>query len=146
MYEAVLDLHSYIAYAVVIFLLLAILNSFVGLASKKPFVHRDRQIAMIALIFTHVQFVLGLLVLFGANPRFNAVMAGGMKALMSSENRPVFVEHPVINLIAIVLITIGWSKHKKAGESSRKFKSIAIFYLIGLVLLLSRIPYGQWFD
>lgn len=146
MYEAVLELHSYIAYAVVVFLFLAILNSFVGLLSKRAFIPRDRQIAMIALIFTHVQFVLGLLVLFGGNPRFKAVMAGGMKALMSSENRPVFVEHPTINLIAIVLITIGWSKHKRIGESDRKFKSIGIFYLIGLVLLLSRIPYGQWFD
>jgi cytochrome bd-type quinol oxidase subunit 2 len=146
MYHAVLELHSYIAYAVLVFLVLAILNSFVGLSSKRAFIPRDRQIAMIALIFTHVQFVLGLLVLF-TNARLEAVKQLGMGGLMKNGPlRLLFVEHPTINLIAIVLITIGWSKHKRAGESERKFKSIAIFYLIGLVLLLSRIPYGQWFD
>ncbi|KOS06473.1 hypothetical protein AM493_10820 [Flavobacterium akiainvivens] len=146
MYEAVLDLHSYWAYGVLVFLLLAILNSFVGLSAKRPFIHRDRQIAMIALIFSHVQFVLGLLTLF-TGPYFKAAKAGGMGAVMKDSTLRLFmVEHPVINLIAIVLITIGWSKHKRAGESERKFKSIAIFYLIGLVLLLSRIPYSQWFN
>ena len=146
MYEAVLELHSYIAYAVLVFLVLAILNSFIGLSSKRAFIPRDRQIAMIALIFTHVQFVLGLLVLF-TNDKLENVKQLGMGGLMKNGPlRLLFVEHPLINLIAVVLITIGWSKHKKAGESGRKFKSIAIFYLIGLVLLLSRIPYGQWFD
>jgi len=146
MYESVLDLHSYLAYGVLVFLLLATLNSFLGLSSQRAFIPRDRQIAMIALIFTHVQFVIGLLVVFGNNPRFKAATSGGMKTLMNSENRPLFIEHPLINLIAIILITIGWSKHKKAVDPGHKFKSIAIFYAIGLVLLLSRIPYGQWFD
>ena len=146
MYESVLDLHSYLAYGVLVFLLLATLNSFIGLSSQRPFIPRDRKIAMIALIFTHVQFVIGLLVVFGNNPRFKAATSGGMKTLMNSENRPLFIEHPLINLIAIILITIGWSKHKKAVDPGHKFKSIAIFYAIGLVLLLSRIPYGQWFD
>lgn len=146
MYEAVLELHSYIAYAVLVFLVLAIFNSFIGLSSKRPFIPGDKRIAMIALIFTHVQFVLGLLVLF-TNDKLENVKQLGMGGLMKNGPlRLLFVEHPLINLIAVALITIGWSKHKRAGESGRKFKSIAIFYLIGLVLLLSRIPYGQWFD
>ena len=146
MYESVLDLHSYLAYGVLVFLLLAALNSFIGLSSQRPFIPRDRQIAMIALIFTHVQFVVGLLVLI-TNPLLDAVKAGGMGAVMKDSHlRLIFVEHPLVNLIAIILITIGWSKHKKAVDPGHKFKSIAIFYAIGLVLLLSRIPYGQWFD
>jgi hypothetical protein len=146
MYEPVLELHSYWAYGVVVFLLLATLNAFMGLASKRIFIPRDRQIAMIALIFTHVQFILGLLVLI-SNPLLDAVKAGGMGAVMKDSHlRLIFVEHPLINLIAIILITIGWSKHKRAEEPARKFKSIAIFYAIGLALLLSRIPYSQWLD
>jgi hypothetical protein len=146
MYEAVLELHSYIAYAVLVFLVLAIFNSFIGLSSKRPFISGDKRIAMIALIFTHIQFVLGLLVLF-TGPYVGIAKTIGMGAAMKDSTVRLFiVEHPLINLIAITLITIGWSKHKRAGESGRKFKSIAIFYLIGLVLLLSRIPYSQWFD
>jgi len=146
MYDSVLELHSYWAYGVITFLFLATLNSFIGLSSQKPFIPRDRQIAMIALIFSHVQFILGILVLF-TNPLLDAAKAGGMGAVMKDGHmRIIFVEHPVINLIAIILITIGWSKHKRAGESGRKFKSIAVFYAIGLALLLSRIPYSQWLD
>jgi cytochrome bd-type quinol oxidase subunit 2 len=146
MYEAVLELHSYIAYAVLVFLVLATINSFIGLSSKKAFGPGDKRIAMIALIFTHIQFLLGLLVLF-TNDKLENVKQLGMGGLMKNAPlRLIFVEHPFINLIAVTLITIGWSKHKKAGESDRKFKSIAIFYFIGLVLLLSRIPYSQWFD
>ena len=57
------------------------------------------------------------------------------------------LEHPLINIIAIVLITISyWSKHKKAVESSAKFKAIALFfYGLGLILILSRIPWSLWF-
>ena len=55
------------------------------------------------------------------------------------------LEHPLINLIAIVLITIGWSKHKKLINSEAKFKTFAIFYGLGLILILSRIPWNLWF-
>ena len=54
------------------------------------------------------------------------------------------LEHPLINIIAIVLITIGWSKHKKATDSKSKFKKFAIFYTLGLVLILSRLPWKVW--
>ncbi len=146
MYEGVLDLHSYWAYAVLVLLLIAILNAFAGMASKRQFTAKDRQISMIALIFSHTQLVLGLVLLF-LSPAMAAAKAIGMGEVMKdSQLRLLLVEHPLVNLIAIILITIGWSKHKKTQDSIRKFRSIGILYAIGLVLLLSRIPYGQWFD
>ena len=146
MYESVLGLHSYLAYAVLVFLLLASLNAFMGLSAKRAFTPKDRQIAMIALVFSHVQFVLGLLLIF-VSPAMEAAQAGGMGAVMKdSYLRLLLVEHPLVNLIALTIITIGWSKHKRALEDSRKFKNIAFLYGIGLLLLLSRIPYNQWFD
>jgi hypothetical protein len=54
------------------------------------------------------------------------------------------LEHPLINIIAIALITIGWSKHKKLTTSESKFKTFTIFYGLGLVLILSRIPWSMW--
>lgn len=146
MYESVLGLHSYLAYAVLVFLLLASLNAFMGLSAKRAFTPKDRQIAMIALVFSHVQFVLGLLLIF-VSPAMEAAQAGGMGAVMKdSYLRLLLIEHPLVNLIALTIITIGWSKHKRALEDSRKFKNIAFLYGIGLLLLLSRIPYNQWFD
>lgn len=144
MYKGVLDLHSYWAFAVIVFLLLAILNAFMGLSAKRAFLPKDRQIAMLGLIFTHVQFVIGLVLLF-VSPYMETAKQLGMGGVMkNAEIRKMVVEHPVINLIAIVLITIGWSTHKRTADSTAKFKKTGIFYAIGLVLLLSRIPWGQW--
>lgn len=144
MYKGVLDLHSYLAFAVLALLLLAILNAFMGLSAKRAFLPKDRQISMLALIFTHVQFVVGLVLLF-VSPYMETAKQLGMGAVMkNAEIRKMVVEHPLINLIAIVFITIGWSTHKRTEDSTAKFKKIGIFYVIGLVLLLSRIPWSQW--
>lgn len=144
MYDPILNLHSYLAFAVLIFLLLASLNAFMGLSSKRAFLAKDRQIALIALIFAHVQFLLGLVLLF-VSPKMEAAKQLGMGGVMKNgELRLFVVEHPFINLIAIILITIGWSTHKRAADDTVKFKKIAYLYAIGLVLLLSRIPWSQW--
>lgn len=146
MYEGVLDIHSYWAYAVLTLLVIAILNAFAGLSSKRVFTPKDRQISMIALVFSHVQFVLGLVLIF-VSPALAVAKSAGMGTVMKDANlRLLLVEHPLVNLIAITLITIGWSKHKRTEESAKKFKNIGILYAIGLILLLSRIPYGQWFN
>jgi hypothetical protein len=55
------------------------------------------------------------------------------------------LEHPLVNIIAIALITIGWSKHKKGATNDAKFKSIALFYALGLILILARLPWSLWF-
>ena len=73
--------------------------------------------------------------------------AVGMGAAMkNAELRKIIVEHPLMMIIAIVLITIGWSKHKKKGSDTAKFKTIAIFYGLALIVVLSRIPWSNWFN
>lgn len=144
MYSSIKELHSYWAYGVLVFLLLAVLNSVIGLSKKKAFGKNDRTIALIGLIFTHVQLLLGFIMYF-LSPYLQAAKAGGMGAAMKDSTlRLYLVEHPLINIIAVALITIGWSKHKKAADDTAKFKKIAVLYAIGLVLLLSRIPYSAW--
>jgi hypothetical protein len=55
------------------------------------------------------------------------------------------VEHPLMMILAIVLITVGFSKHKKQTTDKGKFKTLAIFYGLGLLFVLSRIPWSHWF-
>lgn len=139
-YEILQKAHSGWAYLVLIILLVAVVNAIIGYSSKKEFTAKDRKIALFALIFTHIQLLFGLILYF-ISPLGKAVL-GQMK---DADLRLTSLEHPLINIIAIVLITIGWSKHKKLTESNAKFKTFAIFYTIGLVLILSRIPYKMWF-
>ncbi len=141
MYEFIQKAHSGWAYLVIAFLAIAVINAFIGLFSNKEFTGKDRKIALFALIFTHIQLLFGLVLYF--------VSSRGFKSLgeMSDPTaRLTSLEHPLINIIAVVLITIGWSKHKKITTSNTQFKTFAIFYTIGLVLILSRIPYKLWFN
>lgn len=138
--------HSYFAYAVLGILVLAVLNAIRGLMGNKMFtLEKDYRISLFALILSHIQLVLGLLLFFVSANGLKAIQELGMGG-MNSAARLLAVEHPFINIIAIVLITIGWSRHKKFLEGKKKFKNIAIFYGLGLVLILSRIPWGQWFN
>ncbi len=55
------------------------------------------------------------------------------------------VEHPTLMIIAVVLITMGYSKHKKKLSSTPKLKTLAIFYTLALIAILLMIPWNQWF-
>ena len=139
MYNFIQKFHSGWAYVALLLLVFAVVNSFLGMNSKKEFTAKDRKIALFGLIATHIQLVIGLILYF-VSP-LGKDSFGNMK---DAALRLTSLEHPLINLIAITLITIGWSKHKKATTSSAKFKSITIFYGIGLLLILLRIPWSMW--
>lgn len=139
-YEIIQKAHSGWAYLAIAFLAIAVINAFVGLSSKKEFTGKDRKIALFALIFTHIQLLFGL-VLYFVSPLGKAVL-GQMK---DADLRLTSLEHPLVNIIAIILITIGWSKHKKLTTSESKFKTFSIFYGLGLLLILIRIPWSLWF-
>lgn len=144
MYSTLLNLHSYWAFAVLGLLLIACLNAFTGLSSKRPFLEKDRKIALIALIFSHAQLLIGIIMLV-MSPYMETAKQIGMGGVMKDATlRLYLVEHPLTNIIAIILITIGWSKHKKELTDTNKFKRIAYLYAIAFVLLLSRIPWAAW--
>ncbi|WP_422857984.1 hypothetical protein ACOKFD_11050 [Flagellimonas sp. S174] len=143
--EILQNLHSYFAYIVLAVLVLAVFNALSGWLGKRDFtMHKDLRVSLFALILSHIQLVVGLIVYFVSANGFKAIQTLGMGGL-NAPARLLALEHPVTNILAIVLITIGWSRHKRLMESDKKFKTITIFYGLGLVLILSRIPWGQWF-
>lgn len=139
MYNFIQKFHSGWAYLALLLLLVAVVNSFIGYLSKKEFTAKDKKIALYALIATHIQLVVGLILYF-VSPLGKASL-GNMK---DGALRLTSLEHPLINIIAIVLITIGWSKHKKGNTSEAKFKPLSFLYAIGLLLILARIPWSLW--
>ena len=138
-YDILRHFHKGWAYLALLLLVVAVVNAIIGFTSKKEFTAKDRKIALFGLIVSHVQLLVGLILYF-VSP---LGLAGfSMKV---AEARLTSLEHPLINVIALVLITIGWSKHKKAATSELKFKSFAVFYTLGLLLILARIPWHLWF-
>jgi heme A synthase len=135
-------MHSGWAYVALILLAIATINAIIGLSSKNPFTPKDRRISLFALIAVHVQLVIGLILYFTSPNGFDKLKAG--IGNLGPTDRLLALEHPAVNILAIVLITVGWSMHKRTADE-KKFKTIAIFYALGLIFLLSRIPWQLWF-
>lgn len=91
---------------------------------------------LITLILTHIQFVLGLALYFNS-PKV-VFVASSMK---DSVLRFYLVEHISMMLIAVILMTIGYSRFKKIADNVRRSKSLFTYYLIALLIILLAIPW-----
>ncbi len=140
MYTALQTAHSLFAYIVLAMLFLASLNAITGMVNKRIFKDKDLRIALFALIVTHLQLLLGIILYF-----VSPLGSSSLGEMSNSELRLTSLEHPLINIIAIVLITVGWSVHKKQESGNGKFKKLAIYYTLGFILILSRLPWTAWF-
>ncbi len=138
-------IHSGWAYIALLVLIFAVFNAMRGLGSKKEFQDKDLRISLFALIVSHIQLLIGFIAYF-VSSQFDFLKENGMGAAMKeAEIRLVAVEHPLMMVLALVLITVGFSKHKSLTSDNAKFKTIFIYYGIALLFILSRIPWKQWF-
>ena len=136
MYNGLVHAHSGLRWVVLLLLILAIFNAFSKKGNGSAWTDKDKKVTLFAMIFTHVQLLIGLALYF-MSPLVQ-FSEGFMK-------NPIYrfysVEHITTMLLAIVLITIGYSKSKRAQEAAKKFKTVSTFYLIGLILILAGIPW-----
>lgn len=136
-------IHSYWAYLVLAVLLLAVLKAISGLVSKKEYEPKMFRIALFTLIVSHIQLLIGLILYF-VNHSSQWSNLGVGEIMKNAPLRLMLVEHPTVNILAVALITIGYSKHKKKRLSRPKYTTLAVFYTIALILILSRIPWDVW--
>jgi hypothetical protein len=97
--------------------------------------------ALIGLIMAHLQLLMGLILYF-VSPNGMSNLSGA--TMKDSFGRLLALEHPLMNIIALVLITIGYSKSKKLIGTLAASKTIMIYYGLGLILILIRIPWQVW--
>ncbi|HAH39161.1 MAG TPA: hypothetical protein DEQ87_04350 [Algoriphagus sp.] len=142
MYIGIQHLHSGLAYLALIALIIVIVLMLIGSLSGKEFTEKDRKIAMVAFILAHTQLLVGLILYFVSPVGFSLLTSGG--AMSDPAARLTALEHPLINIIAIVLISIGYIRAKKLQSDRARFRSVYMMYAIGLVLILSRIPWANW--
>jgi len=130
-------LHSTLAIILLIALLVSIIITISNLASNKPY---NRKIALIGLISAHLQLVIGVIYYFVM--KFPSMISGA--AMKDSVLRFKIIEHPLTMIIAIILITMGYSKSKKLIDAKKANKTVVTFYIIAFIFVLIRIPWDTW--
>ncbi|TAL60751.1 MAG: cytochrome B [Bacteroidetes bacterium] len=136
MLTGLLHTHSLLRYILLAFILISIFKSFSGWVGKKPYLPGDKKVALFTLIAAHLQLVIGLILYFGNNWHSN--IGAAMK---DSGLRFWSVEHMAMMLIAIALITVGYSAAKRGKDDEAKHKKIAIFFLLALIIIFLAIPW-----
>jgi cytochrome bd-type quinol oxidase subunit 2 len=128
--NALVHAHSGLRYVVLALLLAAIFTAY---SKWKNNDSNDSKIYSFALISTHIQLLIGL-VLFMMSPKVNFSMISDKLFRFFS------IEHTFMMLIAIILITVGRVRSRKA-VAGNKHRTILYFYLMALILILVAIPW-----
>jgi hypothetical protein len=136
MYNGLLHAHSGLRWILLVLIVWAIIKAVSGWTGQKDYQKSDRLSALLALIFTHIQLLIGL-VLYFISPKVS-FESGVME---SSVLRFYTVEHITMMVVAIALITFGFSSAKRMEASLAKHKRVAITYGIALLIMIASIPW-----
>lgn len=135
MYSALLHAHSGLRWLLLIALIAAIVVAF-NHYNKAQFSKSHKTTYLVALILTHLQLVIGF-VLYFISPRviFNT------ETMKDSVLRFFAIEHLALMLFAVLMITMGYSRSKRAKTLQGKHSAVAIFYTVALLAILLGIPW-----
>lgn len=127
--------HSGLRYIVLLLLLIAIVNAAMNLKSK-TYLKKDKMINLFAMVILHIQLLLGLILYFVSNKvKFGEGIMG------IPIHRFYDIEHPLLMILGILLITLGRKKAEKSELPELKHKLILRYYFLGLVLIFIGIPW-----
>lgn len=142
-YSFLLALHSWLRWIVLLAAVIAIFRNFRGWFGKREWNAFDTNMSTWLAMLISIQFVLGILLLF-VSPNIHAAFAQGMGAIMKdSHMRMMVIEHPLTMTISLALVHIGKARARRAPTDLAKHKTAAIFFTISLLLILSRVPWGD---
>ena len=125
-------LHHFLPFIFYIILLVVIVKAYLGKFTNP----KKDKLLTITLILAHTQLLLGLYLMIDFISKAGIHMG-------ESANRFTTVEHPLMMLIGVVLITIGKVKAKKIEDIVKANKTIFTYFIIAFVLIALRTPWDK---
>jgi hypothetical protein len=140
MYQTLLSIHSYWRWLVLISLLFIIMKSLIAYKKNKNYSNMDSLIRKLTISIAHIQLILGFTIYF-VSPFVKLFFKDMSVGLHLREVRFFAIEHSLMMLISIVLVTIGAVKIKRKKTSQLKHKTTYIWFGIALLIILLNIPW-----
>lgn len=131
--------HSGLRWLFLLIIIFAIVNAIRKWKSGEKFEAKDKLLSILTIALTHTMGILGIVLLF-ISPKIQFT-EGFMK---NDQIRFYLTQHTFGMVIAIILITIGYSKAKKAVKDKAKFRKTAVWFTISLLIVLISIPWPFW--
>lgn len=141
MYLTLLALHSLNRWLVLAGLLLAIIRGYQGWLLNKSYLKFDDTLRNIATRLANIQFLLGIGLYF-ISPIVSYFLHNFSTAVHNRTIRFFGMEHVVMMLIAVAVISTGSAKTKLKTTDKEKFKTMAVWFTVALLIIISSIPWS----
>lgn len=140
MYYTLIALHSLVRWLVLAALLLAIYRSCRGWLGRKGYKQWDNTLRVATVTLAHIQLAIGVW-LYLASPLIKSFLNNYSATKGIRDIRFFGMEHSLMMVLAVTFITIGASKARRRPLAGQKFKAMAIWFTIALVIIFVSIPW-----
>ena len=138
-----LSFHNLLRWVVLAAALMAIVVAMSGWSGAKPAGATLRRYTIIFVIAMDLEFLVGLLLYFGASPITRAALTNMSAAMKQQEPRFFTVEHTLLMFLAVVCAHVGGALSRKGRTDRAKYRGAAIAFIISLLLILGGIPWWR---
>ncbi len=141
MYANLIVLHSLVRWLVLGALLYSIYRAYRGWLLAKLFTTHDNSTRHWTATIAHIQLILGIWLYF-ISPLVAYFLRNFSDAVHLREIRFFGMEHSLMMLTAIIILTIGSAKAKRKQTDQAKFKTMAVWFTMTLLIILANIPWS----
>ena len=142
--EFIKTIHSYWAYITILMVAIALVRVSHLFFLQSPLIPTNRKIPLFALIAVHIQFLLGIILYF-TSPIVRQGLKDMSYAMKTPEIRLYIIEHPILMILSVAIITLGFKQIKNKSMEKRKLSwAQPVLYLLAFIFILSRIPWNMW--
>lgn len=134
LYTILLKSHSGLRWLLLAFFILALVQLARTAFSTCKF--NPKTMALLTLITAHVQLLIGLALYY-----FSPKVVFAASSMKETVLRFYLVEHISLMLIALIVLTIGYSKTKNKLQEIAGAKKAFYYYLVSFILILASIPW-----
>lgn len=140
MFGVFLILHSCLRWLVLLSLLGMLLRAYIAWIKHWEFSRSDHILRLVTVSIAHLQLSLGI-GLYVLSPIVRYFFQHFKTALHITQIRFFGMEHITMMLLAMTCISIGSIRAKRAQHSQTKFKRIAFWYTLALLMIFTSIPW-----
>jgi hypothetical protein len=142
-YPHLLAFHGLLRWFVLAAAVAAIVVAASGWSGRKPAGPALRRFSVLFVVFMDLEFLVGLILYFGASPLIKMAFQNMSAAMKDHELRFFTVEHTTYMLLAVVCAHVGGALSRKARTDVMKYRGAAISFCISLLLVIAGIPWWR---
>lgn len=141
MFPTLLALHSLLRWFILLSILYSLFFAYRGWLGARLFTKHDHWTRILTVSFVHIQLIVGCW-LYYASPIVDYFLRNLSESMHQTQLRFFGLEHSSMMLTGVTMVTIGSSIARRRKSDKEKFKIIAIWYTLALIIIFASIPWA----